>query len=336
MVRTDLSDAALRLRQGRDAFEAKLFNEMKAFAELLSKSATEVVIEALRQVILDFNKNLTEQFGENFKMLDSSVKQLVQWQVQYGHQLDEMGQQFERSVDAIETTRTAIHEIGERCASIPGVMETLREVLEVNQHQLKQLQDHLGAFAQLRDRAIEAVPEVQRVVVGVAEQLSTAAVEMSSVLEAKSGIYAAHLDRTNAAAREMATHVTRASEQLQGDLSHSVHGFESASREMMSRLELASRSMQEQLNLCTQEMATAVQRDTGRTLGGVEQQVQAAVERTGEAVNVQLNALDRAVEQELSRVFTRFGQALVRISDAFTGDYEKLTRRLAEMSRSVA
>lgn len=45
--------------------------------ETLSRSATEQVIEAFQQVIVDFNQNLTEQFGDNFKALDASVGKLV-------------------------------------------------------------------------------------------------------------------------------------------------------------------------------------------------------------------------------------------------------------------
>lgn len=92
----------------------------------------------------------------------------------------------------------------------------------------------------------------------------------------------------------------------------------------------------EQITRCTEEMAVAVQRDTGRALGGVEQQVKTAVERTGEAMNAQMGAMDQALKQELDRVFSRFGQSLAKISDAFTGDYERLTKRLSDMSRAVA
>ncbi|WP_223823665.1 hypothetical protein [Candidatus Enterovibrio escicola] len=43
----------------------------------MSESATEQVIEALKQVILDFNHNLTEQFSENFKQLNEADHKLV-------------------------------------------------------------------------------------------------------------------------------------------------------------------------------------------------------------------------------------------------------------------
>ena len=55
-----------------NVFSEKLWIQMQDFADMLSKSATETVIQALKEVISDFNRNLTEQFGENFKELNSA------------------------------------------------------------------------------------------------------------------------------------------------------------------------------------------------------------------------------------------------------------------------
>ena len=45
-MRSDLSDRVNDDRRDREAFQTKLFSEMQNFADLLSKSATEAVIEA--------------------------------------------------------------------------------------------------------------------------------------------------------------------------------------------------------------------------------------------------------------------------------------------------
>ena len=66
----------------------------------MAKGATEQIIDALRQVIIDFNENLTEQFGENFKALDASVKKLVEWQENYKTQVELMSEQYQQSVES--------------------------------------------------------------------------------------------------------------------------------------------------------------------------------------------------------------------------------------------
>lgn len=91
-LRTDINDAQksnavyqdLKITQ-TEKFQVSLWEKMDEFGDLLSKSATEQVINALKEVIVEFNDKLTEQFGENFKRLDESVKKLVDWQENYRH-----------------------------------------------------------------------------------------------------------------------------------------------------------------------------------------------------------------------------------------------------------
>ncbi|WP_144774164.1 MULTISPECIES: MotA/TolQ/ExbB proton channel family protein [unclassified Luteimonas] len=333
MVRADLGDHANRARSERQQFQEKLFRQMEDFAKMLSESATKVVIEALQQVISDFNRNLTEQFGENFKALDESVKKLVVWQQQYAVQVEQMGQQFALGVEALQTTGGAIGQIKEDCARIPASMDELREVIEVNQHQIRELQRHLEAFVAMRNEAVSAVPEIRAQIANMVESLDEAASDMSTALTDRSEQFATHVERSTVAMNEMANAVSNEAERIGKELAESVSEMSATAREMVRSLEKASQDVHEQITACTEEMAELIRRETTRVLTGVEQQVVAAVDRTGEAVNTQLEALDRAVAQELERVFNRFGRSLAQISDGFTNDYASLVQRLSELAR---
>ena len=155
-------------------FQEKLWVSLQDFADMLSKSATETVINALKDVISDFNRNLTEQFGENFKQLNAAVLELVQWQENYRIQLNQMIMQYEHGVTAIEKTEASVQHISEESSAIPKSMEFLKEVLEVNQHQLSELERHLSAFSDVRDRAVEAVPEIKAQIDQTVEGMRTA------------------------------------------------------------------------------------------------------------------------------------------------------------------
>ncbi|MGF1736505.1 hypothetical protein [Photobacterium satsumensis] len=144
-----------------DAFQAKLWQKMEEFGDLLSKSATEQVINALKEVIVEFNDKLTEQFGENFKRLDESVKKLVDWQENYRHQLEDMATKYQLGVDAISSTEKSVASINERAEAIPATMEKLHTVMELGHDQVTELEDRLEAFKDLRDQAVKAMPEIQ-------------------------------------------------------------------------------------------------------------------------------------------------------------------------------
>jgi hypothetical protein len=142
----NLQEQSIKQQEKFDAFSEKLWLKLQDFADTLSKSATEQVIEALKQVITDFNNNLTEQFGDNFKQLNEAVIKLVEWQENYKLQLEQMQQQYAQGVESISATESSVAHISEQSKIIPQSMHELKGVMEVNQHQLAELERHLEAF----------------------------------------------------------------------------------------------------------------------------------------------------------------------------------------------
>jgi len=51
------------------------------------KDSSSQTLEALELVVKDFNTNLTQQFGDNFKLLNESVKSMIEWQNGYKNQI---------------------------------------------------------------------------------------------------------------------------------------------------------------------------------------------------------------------------------------------------------
>ncbi len=52
-----------------------------------AKSSKSETLDALEMVVKDFNKNLTTQFGDNFKQLNKSVEAMIVWQNNYKTQI---------------------------------------------------------------------------------------------------------------------------------------------------------------------------------------------------------------------------------------------------------
>ena len=169
-------------RQRFDAFARELSEQMHEFAEMMSKSATEQVINALKEVIQDFNNQLTEQFGENFKALDASVKSLVEWQENYRQQLEEMRDQYAQGVTAITDTEKSVANISTSASAIPETMSGLETLLTTTQRQLADLDAHLTAFADMRDKAVEAVPQINAQVEKTVTDISQAALNAATQL----------------------------------------------------------------------------------------------------------------------------------------------------------
>jgi translation initiation factor 2 alpha subunit (eIF-2alpha) len=66
-----------------------LRREFKEFAKTMAENNTKAFIQALEEVIRDFNTKLSEQFGENFKQLNEAVGRTVDWQENYRTQMQD-------------------------------------------------------------------------------------------------------------------------------------------------------------------------------------------------------------------------------------------------------
>lgn len=323
-LRMDLRDAADKRDRESKEFQDKLWSQMENFADMLSKSATEQVIEALKQVIVEFNQNLTEQFGENFKALDASVKKLVDWQQQYMEQLNQMTEQYAEGVKAIGSTRDAVTVISEKSGEIPASMEQLKSVLEVNQHQIAELQRHLEAFVGMRDQAIQAVPEIQAQVKDVGVQLQQGAQEMKVVMLEGATNFKDSVTRTNSAMVDMSNNVATEAEKVSSVLKDGSTQVHNTTRDMVERLETGSKKLQTELEQNVVAVLNTVRQNSERTLGGIEGQIREAVNRSGEGVNRQLAALDESLQKELNRAMSELGRALASITQRMTDEYNRM------------
>ena len=82
--------------------------EFKNFAEKMTENNSSALIEALEEVIKDFNTKISEQFGENFKKLNEAVGGLLEWQNKYKDHVEKLTDNFELALKGIESARDAI------------------------------------------------------------------------------------------------------------------------------------------------------------------------------------------------------------------------------------
>lgn len=118
------------LRQDSNDHSQKLHSAFTEFANHMVENNQKAIVEALKQVIVDFNKNLTEQFGENFKQLNLSVEKLVIWQQQYKDELDQIKVVQLQAATDMKKASEAFTTVVEQSARFSTIADDLREILE--------------------------------------------------------------------------------------------------------------------------------------------------------------------------------------------------------------
>lgn len=357
LLRTDLTDRHRDDRQAFESFAGHLRDQLTEVAQMLSRAATEQIVDALRQVIVDFNQKITDQFGDNFKRLDASVQKLVEWQEHYRQQLEQLHALYDQSVQNITNIDSAVAHIAESSSSIPDSMEKLAGIVDTASHQVAELERHLTAFAQLRDRAVEAVPQMQAHVEEVTRDISAsvnaASEHYKALLENSDSYLKAQDDKAQEILATFTDAGVRAQRDLQAGHQQLLANLDSYSKEQQAqsqemlavfmnaseRIQRDTQSVQQQVADSISRMQSQVEASVNEVLGAQNQAVSQGVERlheqmrqsasrTGEAVNVQLEALDQLMNQEIERVMNEMGRALAQITGKFTADYSELTEAM--------
>lgn len=327
LLRTEVSDFRSGHQRAQQVFEDKLWKQLQDFADMLSKSATEHVIDALRQVIVEFNQKLTEQFGDNFKRLDESVKKLVDWQIEYKGQMEKMIGLFDQGVQAIDATRGAVVEIKDKTGRIPADMQALAEVLSVNQHQIEELGRHLDAFVSMRTEAVKAVPEIQKKLEEVGLKLREGADQMNRIILEGAAEFRDNVTGANQSLVTMAGEVATKTDSISQELTNAMikveqntdrirNGVSEAVQTAMEAVKTSvagtSESTLTAVSETTRHMAQALKQTSQQMITDAEQS-SAAVEK---AVEATMAALRQNVERGLGGVEKQITEAVGKTGEA--------------------
>ena len=327
----NLNELAIAQKASFQDFSDRLWVALQDFADILSKSATETIIDALRQVIADFNKNLTEQFGENFKELNNAVRDLVVWQENYKEQIEQMTEQYKLGVTALSATEISVKQISEDTQSIPTSMDKLNSIMEVNQHQLSELERHLAAFRDMRDKAIEAVPvireQVDTTIQAIAASVDSATNHYNVLLRDSDSYIHKHNEASHEFINKLLTGTGDISKTLQEANQKLIKETNDVQTSVIQNIE----SLQKRLEAALETIFSAHTQNMQNVFSNIDAGLKGQVEKTGMAVEKQLGMIDQSMQEEMNRVMNAMGQALGRISNQFVTDYAKLVSQMNEI-----
>lgn len=299
-LRTEFSDS-----------QKNLIEEFRKFADTMAENNSKALIEALEQVIRDFNTQINEQFGENFKQLNEAVGALLTWQENYRTHVETLEQNFVTAVEGIKASEEALGKIVTHTETIPSALKNMEAVLKGIGDATVDLNNHLEGVSGLKDKALEAFPTIDENLKQLTEELTTSV-------------------------RDAVTQSTDAIKQQReaNDLLHK--GFNvllENSRESQNLFENvinnSMQSMESSLNK-TMEAHTKTIEATANEMKG---QTGEAWKKTSEMIENRFENFDQQMQQELIRSIEMLGRNLSALSEKFVNDYGPLTDRLRDLVR---
>lgn len=191
LMRADMND---RL----DALKTAQSESLKLLSEMGSKA----LIEALNDVIREFNVQLQEQFGENFKQLNQSVAQLLVWQDKYKAHVEATEERHKAIVSEMRESTEHYARLVTGAESFSKVSSDLSALLSSLEQQKQTLTQSLTSLAALLDSVKSSIPETEQRIIGFAKTVTDSASESQKSLTASVNENAATMKRAIEAAGE--------------------------------------------------------------------------------------------------------------------------------------
>lgn len=142
------------------------------FSELLKKNNTEALVEVMKRVTEEFQKQMnaliSKLIQENFDQLNKSVEKLNQWQQENKEMIQSLTSQYKQMADNFENTSTSLTKVKDDTVSLVSeggkldqLVNSLNEVI-VKDEKFKEISTNLQKTADLSKSNMESFDESTR------------------------------------------------------------------------------------------------------------------------------------------------------------------------------
>jgi DNA anti-recombination protein RmuC len=152
------------LRSLRTSFET--------FSQKMAEDGSKALIEALKEVIRDFNTQINEQFGENFKHLNASVEKLVIWQQQYKEELDKLQLMQKSSAEDLNNAASGLSLFIDRAANFAQTADALEITLKGLAQQHQQIEESQLSMIEVLSQMKDVTPQFSQKIDNMTESMS--------------------------------------------------------------------------------------------------------------------------------------------------------------------
>jgi chromosome segregation ATPase len=157
------SDANYRLDRLNATFES--------YSQKIVEANERALMHALQAVVHDFNTQLNEQFGENFKHLNAAVEKLVTWQARYEQQLDSLVAQETETRKSMTEAAARFTELVKRSSEFTDIVNSLRRLLVALNTEKEQLNFSLSTLGELINHASRGLPTLEQNIEAMTHQV---------------------------------------------------------------------------------------------------------------------------------------------------------------------
>ena len=320
-MRDSLKDMDISNKQRSDFLNSTLTSnfdnltqKFEDFARIVAENNSKAFIEALEKAMRDFNNNITEQFGENFKELNRAVGELLTWQDKYKDHVEQMTSKFDVALKSVVEIQTAFGDIQTRSESFAGVSTELSGILEKLDVQLQSFDAYLKGIRLIADDAKEAFPLIE-----------TKLDELTNGFKKSTEKSLTEINRTVETVGEHLIETTSRLKDTTGKLRDSMEG-------QRETLEKTSDEFKEVVGTTLKSLA----KETKTSIDIYSESLQGAVTSQLDSINSNIQKSNAVVHSTIQNASDKFEQSITDASLEFKRTIQNTAHDFEKMAETVA
>jgi hypothetical protein len=167
-----LNVAVAQGSQGNNERLDRLHAALESHAQRTAEANARILIQALAEVVHNFNSNLSEQFGDNFKQLNAGVARLVTWQQQYEEQLNKLIETEAASTQTMAEASLRYSDLIAKSGEFVRTTESFGSMLGKLDIEREQLTAGLQSLSGVIDKAAHNLPKIEEKIADMTAQIS--------------------------------------------------------------------------------------------------------------------------------------------------------------------
>ncbi|WP_422381611.1 hypothetical protein [Marinicellulosiphila megalodicopiae] len=141
------------------------------YQEKMVEATTEALIDALRQIMHDFNTKIDEQYGQNFKALHDAVGEMRIWQAENKEAMHDLIQHHKKSADLSKQSLQTFEDLVSHSQVFSTVASQMAGVMSELNQQSGKLSSYLEQLANVVVQAREGLPDLEGRIVSLTTSL---------------------------------------------------------------------------------------------------------------------------------------------------------------------
>jgi ABC-type transporter Mla subunit MlaD len=310
-----------------DRLEA-LTRSLDEFGRTVAENNSRVLIDALKDVIREFNEKISEQFGENFKQLNQAVGQILVWQERYRQQMAEMIEQQQVTSQNMATATDRYQSIMERAAAFDAVARNMGALIEGLDAQRRQLDGSLSSLATLINTATRGFPEIEKKITEMVQQVG------NGVRAVNDEFRAALLAAITQMSKQVGDNIAATNRELKTVLLTAANQTADSVKAAHDSVQLAGvgvKAASDGLKVVGEQMKASNDELKNVLLSAIQnsnREFNLHIDHMVHKMREQTVILDTALKNQLTTSLEGLGSQLAALSAKFATDYTPLTERL--------